>query len=116
MGFSVFGVEKVEAQPIFLRNSLLPFDHFCLEQNLSQNTQLIPFQVFKARGAAAASLFSIIILSSVIKDIRRVIPGSTICQTKSVSNNSISLYGQLFAEKLNPTMKFFFESPRFWAL
>ena len=50
MGFLVFGVEKVEAQPIFLRNSLLPFDHFCLEQNLLQNTQLNPFRVFKARG------------------------------------------------------------------
>jgi hypothetical protein len=50
MGFLVFGVENVKAQPIFLRNSLLPFDHFYLEQNLSQNTQLNPFRVFKARG------------------------------------------------------------------
>ena len=41
----------------------------------------------------------------------RVIPGSTICQTKSVSNNSISLYGQLFSKNLNPTMKFLFEPP-----
>jgi hypothetical protein len=44
MGFLVFGVENKEAQPIFLRNSLLPFDHFCLEQNLSQINQLNPFE------------------------------------------------------------------------
>ena len=34
MGFLVFGVENVEAQPIFLRNSLLPFDHFCLRPKM----------------------------------------------------------------------------------
>jgi MoxR-like ATPase len=50
MEFFVFGVENIEAQPIFLRNSLLPFDHFCLEQNLSQNTQLNLFRIFKTRG------------------------------------------------------------------